>query len=90
MQWSAEMSGRIGEWLGLSNRSCLAEKTKGDQSNEKDRRFTTNLRRSRFAQNAVYGARSNEGWERVRNIFKELIGSNDKQPFYDKFGVEII
>ena len=24
MQWSAEMSGRIGDWLGLSNRSCLA------------------------------------------------------------------
>ena len=29
MQWSAEMSDRIGDWLGLSNRSCLAEKTKG-------------------------------------------------------------
>lgn len=29
MQWSAGMSDRIGDWLGLSNRSCLAEKTKG-------------------------------------------------------------
>lgn len=29
MQWSAEMSDRIGDWLGLSNRSCLAEKRKG-------------------------------------------------------------
>lgn len=29
MQWSAEMSDRIGDWLGLSNRSCLAEKEKG-------------------------------------------------------------
>lgn len=29
MQWSAGMSDRIGEWLGLSNRSCLAEKRKG-------------------------------------------------------------
>lgn len=29
MQWSAEMSDRIGYWLGLSNRSCLAEKEKG-------------------------------------------------------------
>ena len=27
MQWSAEMSDRIGDWLGLSNRNCLAEKT---------------------------------------------------------------
>lgn len=29
MQWSAEMPDRIGDWLGLSNRSCLAEKRKG-------------------------------------------------------------
>lgn len=29
MQWSAGMSDRIGDWLGLSNRSCLAEKRKG-------------------------------------------------------------
>ena len=29
MQWSAVMSDRIGDWLGLPNRSCLAEKTKG-------------------------------------------------------------
>ena len=29
MQWSVEMSDRIGDWLGLSNRSCLAEKPKG-------------------------------------------------------------
>lgn len=29
MQWSAVMSDRIGDWLGLSNRSCLAEKQKG-------------------------------------------------------------
>ena len=29
MQWSAEMSDRIGDWLGLSNRNCLAEKKKG-------------------------------------------------------------
>lgn len=29
MQWSAEMSDRIGDWLGLSNRSCLAENPKG-------------------------------------------------------------
>ena len=29
MQWSAGMSDRIGDWLGLPNRSCLAEKTKG-------------------------------------------------------------
>ena len=29
MQWSAEMSGRIGDWLGLSNRSCLAEEMEG-------------------------------------------------------------
>ena len=38
MQWSAEMSDRIGDWLGLSNRNCLAEKPKGRkvmrQSNE--------------------------------------------------------
>lgn len=32
MQWSAEMSGRIGDWLGLSNRSCLAEKRKEDKA----------------------------------------------------------
>lgn len=32
MQWSAEMSDRIGDWLGLSNRSCLAEKTKGEKA----------------------------------------------------------
>ena len=32
MQWSAEMSDRIGDWLGLSNRSCLAEKRKGDKA----------------------------------------------------------
>ena len=35
MQWSAEMSGRIGDWLGLSNRSCLAEKMKGRQKMRK-------------------------------------------------------
>lgn len=35
MQWSAEMSGRIGDWLGLSNRSCLAEKMKGRQNMRK-------------------------------------------------------
>lgn len=35
MQWSAEMSGRIGDWLGLSNRSCLAEKMKGRQAMSK-------------------------------------------------------
>lgn len=29
MQWSAEMSDRIGDWLGLSNISCLAEKQNG-------------------------------------------------------------
>ena len=32
MQWSAEMSDRIGDWLGLSNRSCLAEKRKEDKA----------------------------------------------------------
>lgn len=37
----------------MSNISCLAEK-QGRKRNEKDRRFTTNLCRSRFAQNAVY------------------------------------
>lgn len=35
MQWSAEMSDRIGDWLGLSNRSCLAEKEKGRQAMSK-------------------------------------------------------
>lgn len=32
MQWSAETSDRIGDWLGLSNRSCLAEKRKEDKA----------------------------------------------------------
>lgn len=35
MQWSAEMPDRIGDWLGLSNRSCLAEKKKGRQAMSK-------------------------------------------------------
>lgn len=32
MQWSAGMSDRIGDWLGLSNGSCLAEKGKEDKA----------------------------------------------------------
>ena len=35
MQWSAGMSDRIGDWLGLSNRSCLSEKMKGRQAMSK-------------------------------------------------------
>lgn len=38
----------------------------------------------------LIGISDDHEWERVRDVLKELSGSNNKQPLYDKFGIEII